>query len=72
MIKYKNLGRNSNIDSYEIYNSYILVKFKKSTKIYSYSYQKAGRDLVENMKKLAILGKGLNSYINKYVRDLYD
>ncbi len=72
MTPYKNLGIDSNVESYQIFDNLIKVKFKSTTKIYSYSYTGATKFHVENMKKLAIAGKGLNSYINKYVKFLYD
>ena len=71
MVQYKNLNRNSAVESYEISNNYINVKFYNSNKVYTYSYQSANRQHIENMKILAIKGQGLNSYINKYVRNLY-
>lgn len=71
MVPYKNLNRNSAVESFEILDSYIRVKFYNSNKVYTYSYQSANRQHIENMKILAIKGKGLNSYINKYVRNLY-
>lgn len=72
MEKYKNLGRDSNVESYEIGIDSIRVKFNGTTKVYSYSYRKAGRDHVEQMKVLARNGSGLNSYINRNVKNLYD
>ena len=72
MEKYKNLGRDSNVDSYEIGIDFIRVKFNKTAKVYSYSYNKAGRNHVEQMKVLARNGSGLNSYIIRYVKKLYD
>ena len=72
MEKYKNLGRDSNVESYEIGIDFIRVKFNRTTKIYSYSYRRAGRDHVEQMKILERNGSGLNSYINRNVKNLYD
>lgn len=72
MEKYKNIGRDSNVESYEIGIDSIRVKFNGTTKVYSYSYRKAGRDHVEQMKVLARNGSGLNSYINRNVKNLYD
>lgn len=72
MEKYKNLGRDSNVESYEIGKDSIRVKFNGTTKVYSYSYRKAGLDHVEQMKVLARNGSGLNSYINRNVKNLYD
>jgi len=57
---------------YEIGADYISLKFFGSLRVYKYSYRKAGNYHVENMKKLAQAGKGLNSYVNRYVKRLYD
>lgn len=72
MERYRNFGGNSGVHSFEIGTDYILVKFFETVRIYRYSYQRAGMNHVENMKRLAISGNGLNSYINKFVRNLYD
>lgn len=72
MNRYQNLGGDSNVSEYEIGADYILIKFKGTFRKYRYSYLKAGRNHVEAMKKLAKRGIGLNAYINKYVKFLYD
>lgn len=68
---YANLGGNSSVVSYEIESSRIIVWFKDS-KPYSYSYNKAGVENVETMKRLARRGIGLGSFIMRNVRFLYD
>jgi len=72
MTRYANLGGNSNVYSYEIGDSYIRVKFNGTTRIYSYSYSKTGRHHVDRMKGLAGSGQGLNSYIMRNVKQLFD
>jgi hypothetical protein len=72
MEKYANLSRSSAVESYEISDTFIKVKFYNKNKIYKYSYVSAGKENIENMKILAINGRELNSYINKYVRVLYE
>ena len=72
MAIYRNLGGNSGVSSYEIGSDYIQVKFNGTSRIYNYSYRKAGRTHVENMKSLAQRGSGLNGYINTHVKFLYD
>lgn len=71
MKKYGNASGNSGVVAYEIGADWIKVKFR-SDDSYTYSYSRAGIKNVEEMKKLAIQGEGLATYINKYVRDLYD
>jgi len=72
MDRYKNLGGNSNVSEYEIGADHIIVKFLGTISTYRYSYSKAGQNQVESMKKLAQAGRGLNSYINRYVKFKYD
>lgn len=72
MERYRNSGGDSGVSSFEIGADYITVKFSGTIRIYRYSYRKAGQNHVETMKKLARSGRGLNSYINRYVKDLYD
>lgn len=57
--------------AYEILPTAIRVQFKDG-KWYSYSYSSAGMAHVEQMKILAESGVGLNSYIQRKVRKLYD
>lgn len=71
MQRYKNLNGHSGVRGYEIYPERIEVQFSDG-RIYSYSYKRAGERRVENMKVLACQGYGLNSYINRYVKYLYD
>lgn len=71
-MKYLNLNGNSGIESFNIGEDYIEVKFKKSEKIYKYSYSSAGKYSVEKMKELAEKGCGLNSYINSNCKELYE
>ncbi len=71
MKRYMDINGDSGVCRYEIGTDYIKVQFKAGA-LYTYSYSKAGKDNVEMMKKLAELGDGLNSFINKYVKQLYD
>lgn len=72
MNRYKNLSGNSGVSFYETGDDFIQVIFTGSDKIYSYSYSGAGKIHVENMKKLAVKGRGLSTYISQHVKDLYD
>ena len=69
---YRNVNGDSNVESYDIGDDFIVVRFRGSYRDYKYSYQKAGQHHVEQMKRLAQRGAGLNSYINRYVRKCYD
>lgn len=72
---YKNLSGQSGVIAYEIGNDSIDVKFREISKdgssTYKYSRSHTGLHHVEQMKRLATAGLGLNSYINKNVRKLY-
>ena len=69
---YHNLSGHSNVAAFEIGTDYITVQFKGTVRVYNYSYRKAGVINVENMKRLARSGSGLNSYINSNTKALYD
>lgn len=70
MVKYRN--KESGVESYEIGDDYIKVKFKTSPNIYHYTYSNPGKDIVERMKLLALRGKGLSTLISQLVGDNYD
>ena len=72
MQRYSNLNGDSNVYSFEIGADYIQVQFINGSRVYRYSYSKAGRIHVDQMKMLALSGRGLNSYINKNVKYFYD
>ncbi|MHA6881432.1 hypothetical protein [Ralstonia pseudosolanacearum] len=73
MEAYKNLGGDSGIVFYEIGNDHIWIYFPDGMK-YRYSNSSAGPDNISEMKRLAAVGKGLNSFINinPSVRTGYD
>ena len=71
MERYANRSGQSGIHEYEIGLDYIRVRFTSGS-TYKYSYRKAGQHHVENMKRLAKQGSGLNSYINSNVKFKYD
>jgi hypothetical protein len=68
MVRYRNSIGSSGVVAYEIGDDFIKVQFH-DRKIYLYSYKSAGSHHIEQMKALAARGRGLNSYINKYVKD---
>lgn len=72
MERYRNAGGDSGVSAYEIGTDYIKVKFSGTSRTYTYNYRKAGSTHVEQMKQLARNGSGLNSYINRYAKHLYD
>lgn len=69
---YKNLGGESAVSSYEFGTDWIEIVFQGSrARTYLYTYASAGRSNVEEMKRLAHLGEGLNSFIMRNVKTLY-
>ena len=71
MKRYKNLEGNSGVTGYETGSDTITVEFGHST-AYLYTYASAGKQAVEKMKELALAGKGLSTYISRYVKDKYE
>jgi len=72
MERYLNRSGISPVTYYLIEVDSITVWFKEAERTYTYSYQKAGKRHVEALKKLAISGLGLATYITRNVRKLYD
>lgn len=70
MQPYSNLSGISAVQAFEIGDRYIDIRFKDGT-VYHYSYVIPGRASVEDMKRLALVGLGLNTYINQHVRRKY-
>lgn len=70
MERYRNRGGDSGIVAYEIGPDSITVMFSDGA-VYLYTYQSAGSANIERMKRLAIAGEGLNSFINRRVRKRY-
>lgn len=70
MERYANRGGDSNVVAYEIEPSSIKVQFGDGS-IYLYTSQSAGPANLENMKQLARVGQGLNSFIGRVVRKGY-
>lgn len=72
MERYLDLDGDSGIHAYEIGDTYIRVQFDRTFKIYTYSYRSEGAARVEDMKQLARNGDGLNSYIMRYTKKMYE
>lgn len=71
MERYKDLSGQSGVESFEIAERSIRVRFKTG-QIYLYSYERPGRLQTEKMKRLAKRGRGLSTYISREVRDKYE
>ncbi len=70
MMNYKRLAGDSGVVAYRLEEDAIEVRFVDGA-VYRYSYASTGRAHVDQMKLLAMEGKGLSTYISKYVRDKY-
>lgn len=70
MKQYKNLSGSSNIVAYQMGNDSIKVKFSDGL-VYLYTNVSAGNQHIEEMKKLALAGEGLNSYIGRVIKKDY-
>ena len=70
MTPYANSNGGSGVTGYEIRREAIVVEFRHGGK-YLYDYRTTGETHVEEMKVLALEGRGLATYINKHVRNLY-
>lgn len=71
MKRYRNIGGDSGVAKFENGPDFIRVKFNDDD-VYRYTYASAGSQNIEQMKKLAIAGEGLNTFINMHVRKLYE
>jgi len=60
----------SGITAYRIGKDFIEVRFA-SGGTYAYDYDSAGKARIERMKELARAGRGLNTFISKYVKANY-
>lgn len=70
MERYRDIDGDSGVAEYELGTDYIRVKFKDGS-VYLYTYASAGSSYIEEMKRLAVIGDGLNAFINKNVRKRY-
>lgn len=68
MHNYSNENKQSNITGFELTTDSIRVQFASGS-VYEYTNESAGSDHVREMKRLAMAGQGLSSYINRNVRN---
>jgi len=69
-INYKNLSGNSGVSAFEMGIDFIKVYFKNRT-IYLYNNKRTGEQNIQRMKSLALRGKGLNTLINKNLKNRF-
>ena len=68
--KYQNLSGKSTVVSYKIVKDSVTIVFTSHEK-YIYSNQSAGRLNINQMKALAIAGKGLGTFIDTNLKEGY-
>lgn len=71
MAPYRNRSGASGIDAYALLDEGILVRFADGA-TYRYGLERPGRHHIGRMKSLALGGRGLAAYINRYVREKYE
>lgn len=70
MQRYKNLDGDSGVVAYELGAQSIKVRFRDGH-TYLYDQRATGRAAVADMQALAVAGRGLSTYISRFVRDRY-
>jgi hypothetical protein len=70
MTKYRNLSGQSGVLGYDLGADSIMVYFSDGS-AYLYTYTSAGAANIEEMKRLAVAGSGLNSFIMRVVKKMY-
>ena len=70
MTQYQNFSGESGVRFYQIEEDRIIVRFSDGA-TYEYSNSSAGSGNIAEMKVLALRGRGLNSFINRYVKKRY-
>ena len=67
---YENVGGSSGVRWYDVTPTAIVVTFGDGH-VYRYDHARPGPAVVDQMKRLAAAGRGLNGYINRAVRGRY-
>jgi hypothetical protein len=70
MKRYRDLSDQSGVVAYEVSDDAITVKFRDGD-VYLYDYARTGRREVEEMKRLAVAGQGLSTFISRVVKGRY-
>jgi hypothetical protein len=71
MKRYLDLSGTSGVRAYAIGEQTVTVQFADGG-AYLYSYASAGRERVEEMKRCALAGRGLSTYISQHVGQAYE
>ena len=68
---YRNRSGTSGVAAYALLDEAIVIRFADGA-TYRYGPEHPGRHHVGQMKSLALAGRGLNTYISRYVRERYE
>lgn len=67
MQRYANRSGDSGVVGYELGPDWILVRFAEGS-VYRYDARHPGADVVAEMRRLAMAGRGLSGYISRVVQ----
>jgi hypothetical protein len=70
MKRYRNLDGNSGVAAYESGDGFIRIRFVGG-EVYEYTDEATGGEHIANMQELAHAGRGLSTYVSRFVRDAY-
>ena len=65
MKHYRNLSGHSGVDAYEIGDDFVKVRFKPGV-VYWYTEESVGAQHLAALKRLALSGRGLSTYISQH------
>jgi len=68
---YKSRNPNAGVYSFEFLPDAIILEFTDRQYRYLYNTERPGLEHVNEMKRLALAGEGLTTYVNQHVRDDY-
>ena len=71
MERYLNKDGHSGVTGYIITPNSISVEFNHDA-VYLYTYNSAGKNIIEKMKLLAKSGRGLSTYISQHVKEKFE
>ena len=71
MERYLNRNGDSGVTDYELGAGFIRVRFRGGA-TYRYGHIRPGQHDVDQMKGLAVAGRGLGTYISQHVRERYE
>ena len=70
-VDYKSENPDAGVRNFEILPDAIILEFADRKWRYLYNAERPGLEHVNNMKRLALAGDGLTTYVNQHVRENY-